>query len=626
MIQKALKKNRTYLFMLLALTILAALVSGLFFTPYFISNDDLLLKNLMSGTYTGTPEAHLIYVMFPLGLIFKAFYSIAPGVRWYEIFTFGMHFVCIFLILARMDYSIFGIRLELPEGYREKEGFRYLRPILLTSVFLLFWGISLPYIIANQYTLLAGEIIAVSVIYFATCDLCQSKKEFILSTVACACTFALSLWLRKEVCFMILPVYALLFIIRLVSKLKFKKSIKELMIISGILFAILVASVISHKIAYSSPEWKEFEAFNKARTDVYDYGLMPGYQDNKEFYLGLGIGEDEYTAMIEYTLSLVPAANTANFETMAVKQKAVLKEWEQYYNVPSKIVKDTLQSLGQIFQTTVGIIAIAVFLLTVVNFFLIAKRNKIAGPLLAVIGMILYFLVFTAYFTHLNRLPERVYVPLLYALLAAAGGLMIRILPYQMRPAENIGKEVDNEKVTEKINEGVKENDAEKKLARVNIRKRQTFGAFLFLIAGIAFFAAGVRVAGVYQDFYGAKEEIFDEINAYISSNPDKVFFVTQSVYATQCKALFKGNDDPENSVRMVDWTYQSPVMRQKFKHLGLEDNPETVTKDNVRVIMADFVHPEYVVRILNKNGINADVELDNQVQAGNTTAVIWRF
>ena len=48
----------------------------------FSTNDDCLLEALLSGAYSGTPEAHDVYHMYPLAWIIAFFYRIFPSVPW----------------------------------------------------------------------------------------------------------------------------------------------------------------------------------------------------------------------------------------------------------------------------------------------------------------------------------------------------------------------------------------------------------------------------------------------------------------------------------------------------------------------------------------------------------------
>ena len=56
-LKKVLQKNSTYIVVPAMLTLISALLTVLFYVPVFITNDDLLIQSIASGTYTGKPSA-----------------------------------------------------------------------------------------------------------------------------------------------------------------------------------------------------------------------------------------------------------------------------------------------------------------------------------------------------------------------------------------------------------------------------------------------------------------------------------------------------------------------------------------------------------------------------------------
>ena len=88
------------------LVCMAAIVISVFFGYSFSTNDDAMLRSLVEGSYTGTPEAHLIYIMYPLGYIGKILYRLLPAIPWYDIFMVGMHYISWILVLGRIGEQV----------------------------------------------------------------------------------------------------------------------------------------------------------------------------------------------------------------------------------------------------------------------------------------------------------------------------------------------------------------------------------------------------------------------------------------------------------------------------------------------------------------------------------------
>lgn len=71
----------------------SVLLIGLFlfvsvrYDHYYDLNDDVLIKDLMAGVYTGEPEGHNIQVLYPLSLAVSLGYRIFPRMPVYGFFV-----------------------------------------------------------------------------------------------------------------------------------------------------------------------------------------------------------------------------------------------------------------------------------------------------------------------------------------------------------------------------------------------------------------------------------------------------------------------------------------------------------------------------------------------------------
>lgn len=77
------------------------LIIGSLFDYYYDLNDDGLMKDILAGVYTGTPEGHNIQMLWPVSALISVFYRVARPLPWYGLFLCGCHFGCFFLILKR---------------------------------------------------------------------------------------------------------------------------------------------------------------------------------------------------------------------------------------------------------------------------------------------------------------------------------------------------------------------------------------------------------------------------------------------------------------------------------------------------------------------------------------------
>ena len=86
----------------LGMSALLCVVIGIFFDYYYDLNDDVLIKDILAGVYTGTPEGRNIQMLFPLSFFISLFYRVVRGLPWYGIFLCLCHFGSIYLITERM--------------------------------------------------------------------------------------------------------------------------------------------------------------------------------------------------------------------------------------------------------------------------------------------------------------------------------------------------------------------------------------------------------------------------------------------------------------------------------------------------------------------------------------------
>ena len=74
---------------------------------------------------------------------------------------------------------------------------------------------------------------------------------------------------------------------------------------------------MAHRIAYSDPQWKEFNRFFDNRTELYDFQYIPDYAENKDFYDSIGLSESEQKLLINYNFELDDEINADTLKAIA---------------------------------------------------------------------------------------------------------------------------------------------------------------------------------------------------------------------------------------------------------------------------------------------------------------------
>lgn len=555
-------------------TVICLLAVALFFIykyfgVYFSSNDDLLIRSILSGDYTGRPDGHVVYLLYPLGFILKSLYTVAPKVTWYELFCIGAQGLCIIIIASLLAESAASTSQKTVNKKRLYFSL-FISSFLFLEILLCF---DVGFLIAGQYTVLAGLVAA-------TAFACMLAKKDIMSAVM----MVLSLWIRKEAFFMMLPFIAIAIIYRLMTAYETNKktadnksffSAKKI-IIAAVIVVISCGSLLINKVAYGSEEWNQYREFNRERTRVYDYNLFPNYSGEKEFYDLAGISEDEYSALVEYDLELVDKVDTTLFRDMADRQKAILDDWKQYYNVFHKLIKDSLQFFAENLKTVHAKMALFSILISFIVMIILVVKEKSFSGLIALILMAAYYVAFVALFTYLGRLPERVIYGLDCAMML--GGIYLT--------AATLNKLSIN-----------------KKLIVISA------SAVLMLVA--LFFEIRYEFNASTQ--YRKAAEAGIKIEEYVASHGGEVFYIDTNIFENRVASAepvyTEGKTymyEPIGYVKMADWVYGSPLRSQKLESLGTKGLYDANTKRQGYLIISDKISTEFILRLLDEKGFTA--------------------
>ena len=511
---------------------------------FFATNDDVMLKAILTGDITGKPDAHLIYVMYPLGWILKNLYTAFGRIPWYDLFITGIHLAAYFLVMIRTG-CVF--------GQRKRE-----RILYTASAGLVFLTIDFPYFIWHQYTSLAATLAAVSLYYYLTAKKDENGLK-IGEQIVIGLFFILSLWLRKQALIMALPLFALALLFRFNGKIKPKK-----LVLPVVLLAVGIISVCVEKGAYSSAEWQKFLSYNANRTDVYDYYLLPSYQENVQKYNDLGIYENDMYPLGEWDLGLFPGYQEKNMEKLATLSGDAWKDlhyqkWEIKHTLKSVwnlIVHQDIQPIGRIL-TALTILSVPALL--------VLKRKKAA--LMVLLG-VLYEGVFVTYFVFRTRFPERVSYGLYLLEFFFIVGIWFGSF----------------------VNDPVKKE-----------RKKRKFlpplAAFIFFFMVGVLTVRLIMFSGPYTKYVNKTNE-WKTANTYFAAHSDNIYFLKTASFGSYGEEMFTGNTyEGGNILRMGSWIMGSPLYGKKVSSLALtEDVWEALpVQENVYYVQDSVVPTDWL-------------------------------
>jgi len=331
------------------LIVALAFVVGIKFTYIYEVNDDVFLMNIINGIYTGTPDAHAIYILYPFASLLKKLYELNNNINWYGYSVVGLHYVAIFLILGRA--------IELIKGNKKK-----ICTVLLGLSLII--SIDLPAIVNPQYTITAGVLAAAAIFFIAT----RSKKNPVRECIVPGILLLLTLNLRKDVFWVSMVFVSIVILFNFIGTMQEKGlqdsllNLRRYIIPIGTFVILVCVMLLVHNSAYSSVEWKTYIAFNTSRTQVFDYNTLPVYSENLDFYKEIGINNaNEMHILQSGNTTLWSKIDNEMMEKIAVKSNELKKANEQFYNVPLDIASkymDWIMSQGIISRAILGLLMV----------------------------------------------------------------------------------------------------------------------------------------------------------------------------------------------------------------------------------------------------------------------------
>jgi len=289
-LKERLKKWENWI-IALGVVILLGLCAGILFDYYYDLNDDVLMKDILAGVYTGKPEGHNIQMLWPVSALISLFYRIARGIPWYGLFLCFCHFGCIFLIIKRA--------VSLCRGTFGKAA-------VALTMGLFFGTLFLEHLIFAQYTVTCALLGSTAAFLFYTSERCESPSLFIRRNIPSILLVTAAYLIRSEMLLLVLPMICVAGVARWGGERKIftrENAIKYFGVI-GLILAGLAAGQAVHLIAYGSGEWRSFTEFFNNRTELYDFQAPPAYEENKEFYEGIGLTESEKILLDNYNFGM----------------------------------------------------------------------------------------------------------------------------------------------------------------------------------------------------------------------------------------------------------------------------------------------------------------------------------
>lgn len=257
----------------------------LFCPPVFYLNDDVTMRSIISGAYTGMPNGHAVYMKYPLTGILALLYKGIHFVPWFELFLAGSIWGCMLLLIY---YSP--------------------KPYIGFGVAIVFY---LPFSVYMHYTIVAALVAATAVFLVA-----MGRKG-----IWPVLLWIVSFLIRSQVGLLALPFVAAAAVWRLAVVDKEERKQESISWIKhGLLLIIgaLLCSVIDYCF-YASDDWKNYLEYNDSRTLLYDYTDFLSTDSYAQNYEAYGMTAQEYEILASYDTMLDAGIDKERMQGVAEK-------------------------------------------------------------------------------------------------------------------------------------------------------------------------------------------------------------------------------------------------------------------------------------------------------------------
>ncbi len=366
----------------LAYILLVYFLVGIFFE----TNDDRIISEILSGAYTGTAEAHVVYVNYLLALPLKWLYHMTTAIPWYGLYLLLQHLIAgVFLFESIYDFF---------EEKKYRIGGLFLSFLLLLAHIYLLGQI--------QYTSTAALLALVG--YVCLILKRSKKKGFILFFLF----ELLAILLRKNAMLMILPFGMAAYMGLCLGGLKdWKEKGKCIGSAAGILAAVMLIGLVGEKIGYHEKGWEEYHQFNDAGVVMYDYYGMPPYEEVQQVLKNHHVTKAEYEAYTKYTIL------EGNMDAEVTKELAdhVVNRHKEHKLRPGELIRKVINSFVHEYYWGMNVVTIFTWGAAIFMLFLL-KDMKMLFSMAGVFGA---HVIVWGYLLWYGRTPLRVMLPLLLA-------------------------------------------------------------------------------------------------------------------------------------------------------------------------------------------------------------------
>ncbi len=543
-----------YIFALILIIIIAIAVT-IKLGYVYSTNDDVMIKSIISGNLTGNPEKHVINIMYIAGVIGTFLYNIFPQVYWYDLFMVGLHYLCWYLFIVRMGQQCNGKKAKM---------------IVMILATLLLLIVDLKYLVLHQYTILTTQLVSISIFWMLTSKVCRGP-EYWIERVVILSTFVSAMWLRKEAFLLALPVFFIVVLYEIWMH-KESKIIKPVCIYVSILLLFILSTYALEKVAYSDSEWAMFMRSHNARIQVYDYTGVPSRNDYIDEYEKMGIDEGDWMAIDTYNCELAKDFNAAKMEGIAEISIQNQKSWREVSNNVDLIKKSMYKVCASLYDNQIHPISFFLICAYLSAFLLCYKEDDKKSCILCG-TILLFFAAVYVWLINRGRVPERVIYGICFIQLSCLCAV-----------------------ITKNV----------KKLFCQIKKDKFWFGVMTLIsmvIFGVSFIYSWQSIKEE-RDVLLQKADDWELVNEYFAQNTQNIYCIDTNSFSFSTEKMFSEKIESDNMIRMGGWILNSPLQEKRLENQGVDNLVEQLAYlDNYYIVQEEMKDTLWIETIWEENG-----------------------
>ena len=623
-----LKKHENCILSLAMALILAGILAARF-DFYYDLNDDVLIKDILSGVYSGTPDGHTMQLLYPLGALLALLYR-GLSIPVFGAFLLFCQFGSIWAVgyrstvlvdeerTAREGASIApgmcsaasAARLAEPAAARVCSARDYafaarsahpaepavcsawnttaarlgVKGVLLFAEALFWFAAMGSHLVYLQYTVTAGMLAGAAIFWVVTA---KGKERFWALLL-----YWLSFCLRPEMALLCLPLAGAggLCIWGREKQIFSKESLRHYL---GLFAALVIGMGVFYGLdvlAYSDPDWKDFRQFFDERTILYDYHLdfIEQYDENREAYEETGVSRTLQEMLKNYNFGAADEIDTQMLSSLAVQAKKTDAKESVLLQVKKAIWRLAHENWLSKSDLPWNVVWLAVVFAWCSCCLQKGNRRYFWQPVFVVCvgGMLWIYLLMQ------GRMVDRVTHPLYLAQILLAAGLWGTAGNRQlkMRTAEKCD-------AVGHTDAAIVCSDVENADVSHNVNTRSTgriHSVMTAAVCGVILLLCILRVPGMWQGVAQeqTRRETVNQTNedvfAYCKKHASTLFL--EDVYSTVAysEKIMLDRDKPFNYDLLGGWLVKSPLTKQKLSAFGYASMGEAARSSEKVCLLAD--------------------------------------